>query len=105
MNAILATKQKEIKANFSDLLSQGITFNQILVESYKIETGATEFKTFKAWKESGMIVKKGEKGFPVFSRPSKAIKEEQGKNTEGERSYFFTAYLFNELQVQPIEQK
>jgi hypothetical protein len=102
MNQILAQKQKEIKANFSDLLSQGVTFNQILVESYKIETGANIFKTFKVWKEEGYKVKKGEKGFPVFSRPSKNIKEEQGKNTEGEKSYFFTAYLFNELQVEAI---
>ena len=102
MNQILAQKQKEIKANFSDLLAQGVTFNQILVESYKIETGANIFKTFKVWKEEGYKVKKGEKGFPVFSRPSKSLKEEQGKNTEGEKSYFFTAYLFNELQVKSI---
>jgi len=37
-------------------------------------------------------VKKGEKGFPVFSRPSKSLKEEQGKNTEGEKSYFYESF-------------
>jgi hypothetical protein len=103
---LLQAKAKQVKENFSDLLlNENVTMNSLIVEIYKIETGAEKFETFKTWKENGMMVKKGEKGFPVFSRPSKAIKEEQGKNTEGERSYFFTAYLFNELQVQPIEQK
>ena len=102
---LLQAKAKQVKENFSDLLKGDVTINSLIVEIYKIETGAEKFETFKTWKENGMMVKKGEKGFPVFSRPSKAIKEEQGKNTEGERSYFYTAYLFNETQVQPIEQK
>lgn len=102
---LLQAKAKQVKENFSDLLKGDVTINSLIVEIYKIETGAEKFETFKTWKDSGYMVKKGEKGFPVFSRPSKAIKEEQGKSTEGERSYFYTAYLFNETQVQPIEQK
>jgi hypothetical protein len=100
MKDILKEKHSFIKTNYSDLLAQGVTFNQILVEIYKIETGAEDFKTFKKWKEEGYKINKGEKGFPVFSKPSTKLKEERGQEIgEGEKARFFTAYLFNENQV------
>jgi hypothetical protein len=100
MNPTLKEKQIFIKSNYSELLTQGVTFNQILVEMYKIETGANIFKTFKQWKEEGYKVNKGEKGYPVFSKPSTKLKEERGQEIgEGEKARFFTAYLFNENQV------
>jgi len=100
MRDILKEKHIFIKTNYSDLLAQGITFNQILVEMYKIETGAENFKTFKKWKEEGYKINKGEKGFPVFSKPSTKLKEERGQHIEeGEKARFFVAYLFNEKQV------
>lgn len=103
MKTELLKKRAEIKANFADLLSQGITFNQIIVEGYKVETGCNTFKTFKQWKAEGFLVQKGSKGYPVFSKPSTKLKEEKGQSSDGERAYFFTAYLFNESQVKPIE--
>lgn len=105
MKRELLKRRAEIKANFADLLAAGVTYNQIIVEGYKLETGAETFKTFKQWKSDGFLVCKGEKGYPVFSKPSTKLKEERGINTEGERAYFFTAYLFNEKQVKPIENK
>lgn len=75
--------------------------NEMLILQYKAETGATIFRTFKQWKEQGFSVKKGEKGFPIFSRPISAIKAEQGKDSSPEESKFFgTCYLFHENQVE-----
>jgi hypothetical protein len=103
MKTELLEKRAIIKSNFADLLAGGITYNQIIVEQYKIETGCNIFKTFKQWKIEGFKVIKGSKGFPVFSKPSTKLKEEQGKEIkEGERSFFFTAYLFNESQVEKV---
>ena len=103
MNAELLKKKNEIKANFADLLAEGFTINQILVEGYKMETEAEDFRTFKQWKDAGYKVNKGSKGFPVFSNPSTKLKEAKGvQPTEGERVHFYTAYLFNEKQVTQI---
>jgi hypothetical protein len=74
--------------------------NQWLINYYKRTTGAEIFRTFSEWKKDGYHVTKGEKGFPVFSRPVGVIKQEAGKEaTEQELSRFGTAYLFNERQV------
>lgn len=79
---------------------EGLTMNELLLITYKAETGANTFKTFKQWKESGKTVQKGEKGFPIFSRPIGVIKEEKGKEaSQNDFKYFGTCYLFNELQV------
>jgi hypothetical protein len=83
------------------LLNQGLSMNELLILQYKAETGCTIFRTFKAWKDQGFSVKKGEKGFPIFSRPIAAIKAEQGKEASPEENKFFgTCYLFNENQVE-----
>lgn len=82
-------------------LSGTLSMNEILVETYKAETGCTQFKTFKTWRELGYKIKKGSKGFPIFSRPIGVIKEEKGKQaSEDEFKYFGTCYLFNESQVE-----
>jgi hypothetical protein len=92
---------KEISYQLRHLITETLSMNDILLIQYKAETGATTFKTFKQWKETGKIVKKGERGYPVFSRPIGVIKAEKGKETTpAENKYFGTCYLFNELQVQ-----
>ena len=74
--------------------------NEWLIAYYKRTTGAEIFKTFGDWKKEGFFVTKGEKGFPVFSRPIGKIKEEKGQEaTDQEFSRFGTAYLFNNKQV------
>lgn len=54
-----------------------------------------------------MKVKKGEKGFPIFSKPiQKKAKEEEGEQDEKKGpKYVHTAYLFHEGQVEPMTEK
>jgi len=91
---------KEITNALKHLISPNLTMNELLVIQYKAETGATTFKTFKQWKEEGKMIRKGERGYPVFSRPIGVIKAEKGKEARPEENkHFGTCYLFNENQV------
>lgn len=97
-------KQHHVLANHfrtSGLLMPGMSMNELLVETYKAQTGAKFFRTFNQWKQAGYSIIKGSKGFPVFSRPIGTIKEEKGHNDINPDLYkvFGTCYLFNELQV------
>lgn len=77
--------------------------NEFLIACYKAETGQEDFRTFKSWKDAGMMVKKGERGFPIFSRPVSVIKAEKGKEAnEEEAGLFGTCYLFHSGQVEHI---
>lgn len=101
MNATLKTQAESIRKFNPLFLSGQLSMNEILIEQYKAETGCSQFKTFKAWKEAGYKIKKGSKGFPIFSRPIAVIKAEKGKETTPEENkYFGTCYLFNESQVE-----
>ncbi len=105
INEQLKQMAELVKAKYSALIEQGVNVNTLILAEYQEATGAQEFKTFKAWKEEGKMVKKGEKGFPIFSRPIKKIKEEQtGEQQEG-RGYFGTAYVFNNMQVEEFTPK
>lgn len=91
--------EKEVNPSFE---SKG-NVNPLLISFYQLETGCTDFRTFKAWKEAGYMVRKGAKGYPIFSRPIGKIKEEKGLTTnEGDYSHFGTCYLFNESQVDKV---
>lgn len=83
------------------LFQPGMSMNELLVSSYKAQTGAKFFKTFKEWKTEGYTILKGSKGFPVFSRPIGVLKEIKGQEGISPDLYkmFGTCYLFNELQV------
>ena len=95
-NTQLTQLAKALKPNLN-----GMTMNEMLVHTYKIQTGAKFFRTFKTWKEMGFFVKKGEKGFPIFSRPIGILKAEKGKETnDDDFSRFGTCYLFHENQVE-----
>ena len=62
--------------------------NSVLIEMYTNETHQ-EFNTFKSWKEKGYKVKKGEKGFFVWSKKLKATdKETAGSEDENEFKFF-----------------
>jgi antirestriction protein ArdC len=85
--------------------------NEFVLKTYTKETNAQDWKTFKAWKKAGFKVKKGEKGFPIWSKPIET-KAKTEQTTEGfansenfrknEYSFFAVAYLFNNLQVDKI---
>ena len=84
----------------SGLFQPGMSMNELLVSSYKAQTGAKHFRTFKQWKDEGFSIIKGSKGFPVFSRPIGILKELKGQEAGPELFKMFgTCYLFNELQV------
>jgi hypothetical protein len=77
--------------------------NHFIKHIYGLEK--LELKTFKAWKEEGFIVKKGEKGFVFFSAPrvtSKKVEMANGGNFEAKEERFFTCHLFSKEQVEAI---
>ena len=87
-----------------------VNCNEFVLKTYTKETNAQVWKTFKAWKDAGFKVKKGEKGFPIWSKP---IKAKTGKETQAEPptdsktdkkeySFFGIAYVFHNEQVEKI---
>ena len=98
---------KKVNPTFKAQKAAGmpLNFNAWLIEIYKAESGAKIFQSYRTWLEQGYQVKKGSKSYAVFSRPVGVIKAERGKEaSEGDMSFFRTAHLFNELQVEPINQ-
>jgi len=107
-------RRQQFKAKVNDLVkhekennplfkSSG-NVNRLLIASYQAETGQTDFRTFKGWKEAGYKVTKGQRGWPIFSRPIATIKAEQGKEaSEDEAGYFGTCYLFHTGQVEEVQ--
>lgn len=90
------------KAVNPDFQSKG-SINPMLISYYQAETGQTDFRTFKGWRDAGYMVKKGEHGYQIFSRPISAIKEEKGQQPEtGDHKHFGTCYLFHAGQVEKI---
>lgn len=105
MTAKLKATIERVKAGDADAIkaTTGST-NAALIALYQVETGRRDFRTFKAWKEAGYSVKKGEKGFPIFSRPARVIAAENNKPTpitkSGKPVRFFTCYLFHDGQTE-----
>lgn len=82
-----------------------VRINDIIAQWYRDESGATTFKTFKQWKESGFSIKKGSKAFILWAKKRKASKQgeqlQQGEEPSIENYEFFPiAYLFSDLQVE-----
>ena len=83
--------------------AQGVKVNDLLIEMYAKQIGCSKFdlNTFFGWKEKGFRVKKGEKGFPIWSRPKDVIKEEKtGQEANDEHKFFGLAYMFHKGQVE-----
>lgn len=83
--------------------AQGVRVNDLLIEMYakQIGCGKSDFNTFYGWKDKGFKVKKGEKGFPIWSRPKDVIKEEKtGQQADDEHKFFGLAYMFHKGQVE-----
>jgi hypothetical protein len=105
--AALMQISKMIKDN--DLLGYG-SVNECLIEEFYKKDGHEEFHLFWGWKEKGFKVKKGSEGFPVWSAKDKRVdvvhkKEpaEPGADPEEEKmKYWPMAYLFSNLQVEPM---
>ncbi|MEO0796294.1 MAG: ArdC family protein [Verrucomicrobiota bacterium] len=84
------------------------TLNDCLQVDYSRQTGENEWSSFRGWKEKGFSVKKGEKGFMIWSRPKEFKETVEVKNVQtGEVSEeeqksmrFSIAYIFHAGQVQ-----
>lgn len=65
-----------------------------------------EFNNFWEWKKKGFKVKKGAKGFFVWSKKRKAVDKELSTEEEQKEYSFFTlAFLFSNAQVEPLKAK
>ncbi len=62
-----------------------------------------DFKTFNQWKNEGMKVKKGSRGFMVWGKPKKNQKEESDNEETDEYKYWPMCYLFSNLQVEKMD--
>lgn len=83
--------------------ASGVKVNDLLIEMYAKEIGCSksDFHTFWGWKEKGYKVKKGEKGFAIWSRPKDVIHEERtGQEANDEHKFFGLAYMFHKGQVE-----
>jgi hypothetical protein len=77
------------------------SLNDFLKVDYREQTGAETFATFEQWKAQGKSVKKGERGFPIWSEPRKVeVKTETGMQTV---TRYSLAYIFHEGQVRENE--
>lgn len=84
-------------------MGEAESINEGLKRIYSTD-GHTELKSFKQWKESGQIVRKGEKALMLWAKPLSSQKEKEGKTEEAEgRDFFPVAYVFSNLQVEPLK--
>lgn len=108
---IFACENREEKKNLLRELSQIAKFrielngtdqriNEALIEMYSTEEH-TEFNTFKGWKEKGFSVKKGEKGFFVWSKKLKATEKTESSEEDKEFKFFGIAHIFSNAQIEP----
>lgn len=87
--------------------------NAAILARYREDTGETEWRTFKEWRDLGRPVKKGERGFPIWASP-RAAKPREGQRVSDlaaavsaingieikGREWFPVAYLFHAGQVE-----
>lgn len=79
------------------------TVNAVLM-SWLTNSKHKEFNGFWKWKNEGFKVKKGEKGFFIWSKKRKA-KDKESQDDDKEYSFFSLAYLFSNAQVEPLTAK
>lgn len=79
-----------------------LSLNFFIVEFYRLKQPG-QYETFQEWKRQGKMVKKGEKGFPIWGKPLSAQTKKNGEPvaepTEKEADFFPICYLFHESQV------
>lgn len=98
----LSTLSRSLKPLVAALAYDSI--NEALVEMYKQETGAKEFKTFWGWIQSGFAVKKGSKSFDVWGKPLKRPVDDSGEENK-EFQFFPLCCLFGDHQVEKAQSK
>jgi len=101
-------KIAEILAGVPAKFRDCYTLNACLEVIYREQTGQSEFHTFNDWKAKGFIVRKGEKGFMLWSTPKTfaidtKMVDEKGEPVKESVERFALAYVFHANQVRPIE--
>lgn len=88
-----------------------LSVNETLLTMIYNTNDATEFNTFKRWKEQGYTILKGSKAFLIWGQPIRRGKEDKDKekSKEGEAKneyeFFPVCYLFSNKQVFKQEDK
>lgn len=110
MNEQIKQKREELKAlsaGFKILLKEGAigSVNEGLA-NYYAEQGHKILHSYRQWKEQGFQVKKGSKALLMWGEPKKYGKQEEQQATEEENkeTWFPLAYVFSNLQVEPLQQ-
>lgn len=90
------------------LTGEELGVNEMLIKTYKEESGAVTFKTFHDWKKAGFNVNKGEVAYRIWGNPIKAKKLERiegetnittGEDEENSYKYWPMCCVFSDLQV------
>lgn len=109
MNPEIQQKREELKAlsaGFKILLKEGAigSVNEGLA-NYYAEQGHNILHSYRQWKEQGFQVRKGSKALLMWGEPKKYGKQEeqQGTEEENKETWFPLAYVFSNLQVEPIQ--
>ena len=111
MTLEMKTKREELKGisrGLQNAVKNGVfsTVNAGLVAMYA-EQGHTEINSYRQWKEKGFQVKRGSKALLLWGEPRNGGKQEKPEKKEGEETDEFKfwplAYVFSQLQVEPIE--
>lgn len=82
-----------------------LSVNQMLIRFFYTKDDHREFKSFKGWMKEKKCVKKGEKAFLVWGKPTE--KKEDGtekpiiENEDG-RTFFPISYIFSNAQVKDL---
>lgn len=66
---------------------------------------AGEYNLFGEWKKKGLCVRKGEKGYAIWSRKRKMKKTDHETGDQSEFSAFTLAYIYHEYQVEKMTRK
>lgn len=78
------------------------TLNYIMLNHLYRTDGATEFNTFKQWKDKGATIVKGQTAFVIWGQPlqpKEQKKEDDNKEAEEDYRYFPLCFLFSDKQV------
>jgi len=96
-----------------------LRINDLIMLQYYEKAGTEDFRTFSSWHEAGFKIKKGERGWIIWGQkrsapvPGQSVEAgpapglianhaPQVDEMVAEYKFFPTCYLFNENQVEPI---
>ena len=115
MNPEIKAKREQLKAiskGFQMLVKEGAidSVNTGLAQYYA-EQGHTTLNSYRKWKEQGFQVKQGSKALLMWGEPQPLKKSgstvsptstPKKEGEEQEETFFPLAYVFSNLQVEPI---